>query len=45
MVEHNIEIERFNPIKQASRRIPFHLRKEIDKVIEEMRQQEVIEES
>jgi len=24
MVEHNIEIEGFNPIKQALRRIPFH---------------------
>jgi len=45
MVEHNIEIESFNPIKQAPRRILFYLRKEVDKIIEEMRQQGVIEES
>jgi len=38
MVEHKIEIESSGPIKQAPRRIPFHLRKEVDKVIEEMRQ-------
>jgi len=42
MVEHRIEIESSGPIKQAPRRIPFHLRKDVD--IEEMRQQGVIEE-
>jgi len=44
-VEHSIEIEGSSPIKQARRRIPFHLRKEVDNLIEEMRQQGVIEES
>jgi len=44
-VEHSIEIEGSGPIKQAPRRIPFHLRKEVDNLIEEMRQQGVIEES
>jgi len=39
-----VEIESSSPIKQAPRRIPFHLRKDVDMVIEEMRQQ-VIEES
>jgi len=34
MVEHNIEIEGSNPIKQTPRRVPLHLRKEVDKVIE-----------
>jgi len=45
MEEHKIEIESSGPIKQAPRRIPFHLRKDVDMVIEEMRQQGVIEES
>jgi len=45
MVEHSIEIEGSSPIKQAPRCIPFHLRKEVDNLIEEMRQQGVIEES
>jgi len=39
MVEHRIEIESSGPIKQAPRRIPFYLRKDVDMVIEEMRQQ------
>jgi len=43
--EYIIKIEDSNPIKQALRRIPFHLRKEVDKIIEEMRQQGAIEES
>jgi len=43
-VEHSIEIEGLSPIKQTPRRIPFHLRKEVDNLIEEMRQQGVIEE-
>jgi len=45
VVEHIIRIEDSNLIKQALRRIPFHLRKKVDKIIEEMRQQGVIEES
>jgi len=39
MVEHRIEIESSGPIKQAPRRIPFHLRKDVDMVIEEIKQQ------
>jgi len=45
MVEHRIEIENSGPIKQVPRRIPFHLQKDIDKEIEEMKRQGVIEES
>jgi len=45
MVEHKIEIENSGPIKQAPRRIPFHLRKDVDIEIEEMKRQGVIEES
>jgi len=45
MVEHRIEIENAGPIKQAPRRIPFHLRKDVDMEIEEMKRQGVIEES
>jgi len=45
MMEHRIEIESSGLIKQAPRRILFHLQKEVDMVIEEMRQQDVIEES
>jgi len=45
MVEHNIEIKNFNTMKQTPRRIPFYLQREVDKVIEEMRHQGVIEES
>jgi len=33
-VKHSIEIEGSGPIKQAPRRIPFHLRKEVDNLIE-----------
>jgi len=43
VVEHTIKIKDSNPIKQTSRRIPFHffLWKEVNKIIEEMRQQGV----
>jgi len=36
-VEHIIEVEDSNPIKQAPRRIPFHLQKEVDRIIKEMK--------
>jgi len=41
LVEHIIKIEDSNPIKQAPHRISFHLRKKVDKIIEEMKQQGV----
>lgn len=44
-VEHKIEVKDSNPIKQVPRCIPFHFRREVDKIIEEMKQQKVIEES
>jgi len=46
-MEHTIhsKIKDSNLIKQTPRRILFHLQKEVDKIIAEMRQQGVIEES
>jgi len=44
-VEHKITLMDSNPIKQAPRRVPFHFREEVDKIIEDMKQQGVIEES
>jgi len=45
-VEHTIKIKDSNPIKQTRRRISFHFpQKEVDEIIEEIRQQGVIEES
>jgi hypothetical protein len=43
--EHSINLEEGNPIKQAPRRIPFQLRHEVEKILEEMKLQGVIEES
>ncbi|KAL6268331.1 hypothetical protein P5V15_001458 [Pogonomyrmex californicus] len=45
LVEHEIKLKDCRSIKQALRRIPIHMQDEIAKVIEEMRQAEVIEES
>lgn len=45
MVEHEINLSDVHPIKQAPRRIPISMRKEVNKIIEEMRSQRVIEES
>jgi len=45
VVEHVINIRDSLLIKQASRRISIHLRKEVDKIIEDMKEQGVIKES
>ncbi|EZA55643.1 hypothetical protein X777_04315 [Ooceraea biroi] len=45
MVEHKIELADPQPIKQAPRRIPIHLRREVDKILEEMKDAKIIEES
>lgn len=45
LVKHKINLNNVNPIKQAPRRIPFALRGEVYKIIEEMKEQGVIEES
>jgi hypothetical protein len=45
VVEHSINLEKNDPIKQTPRRIPFHLRDEVEKNLEEMKRQGVIEES
>lgn len=44
-MEHVINVKDSSLIKQIPRRIPIHLRKEVDKIIEEMKEQGVIEES
>jgi len=38
-------VKDFKPIKQAPRRIPLHLREEVEHIIQEMKQRGVIEES
>ncbi|KMQ88146.1 integrase core domain protein [Lasius niger] len=43
--EHVINVKDSLPIKQVPRRIPIHMRKEVDKILEDMRVQGVIEES
>ncbi|GAB1869457.1 RNA-directed DNA polymerase [Camponotus japonicus] len=45
VVEHVINVKDSLPFKQAPRRIPIHLRKEVDQIIEDMKRQGVIEES
>ncbi|XP_077277424.1 uncharacterized protein LOC143905721 isoform X1 [Temnothorax americanus] len=42
---HTIELCDSHPIKQVPRRIPLHLRTEVNKILEEMKDQKVIEES
>lgn len=43
--EHIINVKDFLPIKQVLRRIPIQMREEVNKIIEKMRNQGVIEES
>jgi len=43
--EHVINLQDSSPIKQVPRRIPIHMRKEVNKIIMDMRNQGVIEES
>ncbi|CAL1687614.1 unnamed protein product [Lasius platythorax] len=45
VLEHAINVENSKPIKQAPRRIPLHLREEVDRIIQDMKSQGVIEES
>lgn len=45
VVKHKIKLTDSCPIKQAPRRIPLHLQKEVDGILEEMKEQGVIEES
>jgi hypothetical protein len=44
-IEHVINVKDSSPIKQVPRRIPIHMREEVDKLIVDMRNQGVIEES
>jgi dsDNA-binding SOS-regulon protein len=44
-VEHKIEFMDCKPIKQVPRRVPFHFREEVNKIIEDMKYEGVIEES
>jgi len=41
-MEYTIKMKDSNPIKQPSRCIPFHLRKEVNKIVEETRKQKAI---
>jgi len=43
--EHVINLQDFSPIKQVPRRIPIHMREEVNKIIKDMKNQGVIEES
>jgi len=43
--EHVINLQDSSPIKQVPRRIPIHMREEVNKIIMDMRNQGVIEES
>lgn len=45
MIDHEIALSDPHPIKQVPRRVPLHLRSEVDKILEEMKEQGVIEES
>ncbi|KAL6258145.1 hypothetical protein P5V15_010076 [Pogonomyrmex californicus] len=45
VLQHKIELIDSCPIKQAPRRIPIHMRSEVEKIMEDMKEQEVIEES
>lgn len=45
ILEHTISVNNSNPIKQAPRRVPIHLRKEVNGILEDMKRQGIIEES
>jgi len=45
VIEHAINIKNSPPIKQVPRRVPLQILGKIDKILEEMKQQGVIEES
>lgn len=44
-IQHKIDVGDSFPIKQTPRRIPFHLQEEVDKILEDMKNKGVIEES
>jgi len=45
VINHVINVRDASPIKQVPRRIPIHLREEVNKIINEMKEEGVIEES
>jgi len=45
LIEHAISVSNSPPIKQVSRRVPLLIRGDIEKILEEMKQLGVIEES
>lgn len=45
VIHHKIELSNPRPIKQAPRQIPLHLKVEVDKIVEDMKEQGVIEKS
>jgi len=45
VIEHAINVNNSSPIKQVPRRVPLLMRGEVEKILEEMKQQGVIEES
>ena len=45
LIQHKIELNDLRPIKQPLRRVPLHLQDEVDKLILEIKEQGVIEES
>lgn len=45
VVEHTINVNNSNPIKQAPRRIPLKMRREVEQILEDTKRQKVIEES
>lgn len=45
VVQHVINVKDSLPIKQVPRRIPIHIREEVDKILEDMKTQGIIEES
>jgi len=45
ILEHSINVLDKRPIKQTPRRVPIHLRREVESIIDDMKHQGVIEES
>jgi len=45
ILEHSINVSDKRPIKQVPRRIPIHLRREVESILDDMKRQGVIEES
>ncbi|KAL6264206.1 hypothetical protein P5V15_004289 [Pogonomyrmex californicus] len=45
VLQHKIELMDSRPIKQVPKRIPIHMRSEVERIMEDMKEQEVIEES